>query len=256
MALHGWLDNANSFDPLLSELDYAGEVYALDLPGHGLSDHRPPGIPYYFWDSAVDLGDALAALRLDEFLLLGHSLGGGLSSVLSAIFAPRVKAAIFIEALGPFVSDPKELVAGFRAFLKARSDMDTKKKPLYPDAATAASARMTVGGISRSAVEKLCARGLVEVPGGVTWRTDSRLRLPSLLRLTEAHVSSYLAEILCPVLLVRATESIFSTLPQLEARKAVVKKLTEVVLPGNHHLHMDIPKEVAQHITSFLNKAL
>ncbi|HQC73883.1 MAG TPA: alpha/beta hydrolase, partial [Candidatus Competibacteraceae bacterium] len=42
LAVHGWLDNAASFDalaPLLPEL----RLVALDLPGHGHSAHRPPG---------------------------------------------------------------------------------------------------------------------------------------------------------------------------------------------------------------------
>src|SRR5258705_5120 len=44
-ALHGWLDNANSFDrlaPLLPELD----LVALDFAGHGFSSHRPAGVHY------------------------------------------------------------------------------------------------------------------------------------------------------------------------------------------------------------------
>ncbi|MEM8768285.1 MAG: alpha/beta hydrolase, partial [Pseudomonadota bacterium] len=56
LALHGWLDNAATFDrlaPLLPELN----LVALDFAGHGLSDHRPPGVHYH---SFTDIQDVMA----------------------------------------------------------------------------------------------------------------------------------------------------------------------------------------------------
>ena len=56
LALHGWLDNANTFDrlaPLLPELD----LVAPDFAGHGFSSHRTAGVHY---TSLLDVQDALA----------------------------------------------------------------------------------------------------------------------------------------------------------------------------------------------------
>ena len=41
--LHGWLDNAGSFIPLMRHLRKEEHWVALDLPGHGQSFHRPDG---------------------------------------------------------------------------------------------------------------------------------------------------------------------------------------------------------------------
>ena len=46
LALHGWLDNAGSFDTLAPQLVSACPRHALlclDYPGHGRSSHLPPG---------------------------------------------------------------------------------------------------------------------------------------------------------------------------------------------------------------------
>ena len=40
IGLHGWLDNAATFDHIAPALKGV-QLVALDLPGHGLSDHLP-----------------------------------------------------------------------------------------------------------------------------------------------------------------------------------------------------------------------
>ena len=51
LALHGYLDNCATFERLfrLMPLDKFRFI-AMDLPGHGMSDHIPPGMNYTMTD--------------------------------------------------------------------------------------------------------------------------------------------------------------------------------------------------------------
>ena len=62
IATHGWLDNSNSFIPLMSFLkDY--RVIAVDFPGHGLSQHRQHGYPLHLTDYVFDLEQVVKHIK-------------------------------------------------------------------------------------------------------------------------------------------------------------------------------------------------
>ena len=56
LAIHGWLDNCDSFHyigPGLANIGY--QVIGVDLPGHGHSDHIPPGLLYHDIDNVLTI---------------------------------------------------------------------------------------------------------------------------------------------------------------------------------------------------------
>ena len=54
IALHGWLDNAESFSLLAPQLPDA-DLVALDLAGHGWSEHRAAHASYLIWDDLKEI---------------------------------------------------------------------------------------------------------------------------------------------------------------------------------------------------------
>ncbi|MFU8802269.1 MAG: alpha/beta fold hydrolase, partial [Bradymonadaceae bacterium] len=58
LALHGWLDNAATFDKLIPLLGDGLRIVSLDLPGHGLSSGARASI-----DDFDDYGGCLRALQ-------------------------------------------------------------------------------------------------------------------------------------------------------------------------------------------------
>ena len=103
LALHGWLDNAGSFDRLAPELEGC-RVVAVDLPGHGRSGHLPEGWSFHFsgWLTVVDA--ILGELGWDRCVLMGHSMGAGIASLYASAMPERVDALVLLEGLAPLSS--------------------------------------------------------------------------------------------------------------------------------------------------------
>jgi pimeloyl-ACP methyl ester carboxylesterase len=235
IALHGWLDNANSFArlaPMLKGL----RIVALDMAGHGHSDHRPAGSGYGLPDYAHDVLQVAAQLGWERFSLLGHSLGAIVSVIIAGAIPQRINRLALIDGLIPPLGEPEQAAERMGAALQAQLTQFSKRKPVYSEMDRAVEARMKgVVAVSREAAELLAQRGLMPVPGGYTWRSDSRLTLASPMRLTRAQALSYVNGITCPAQLIVAEQGMLAQNKELLA--SVPFEVTH--LPGGHHLHLN-----------------
>jgi pimeloyl-ACP methyl ester carboxylesterase len=252
LALHGWLDNAASFIPLAPHFD-ALDLRAVDLPGHGASDHLAQGADYSFAGavhSVLDIADALGWAR---FALLGHSMGAGIASLVAAACPERVTRLVAIEALGALADTPENTVDRLRQAVTATRALPGKRLRVFPDLDIAVRARMKANGLTEPVARLLVERGVVAVEGGWSWSSDPRLTLPTMVRMTEAQVDNLVAGIACPTRVVFA-EPAQSYLPDA-LRRARAARLPDgdlVVIAGSHHLHMEDPQAVADAIGDFL----
>ena len=253
LCLHGWLDNAASFLPLLPYLDDF-EVVALDLPGHAGSDHRAPGYDYMLVDWIHDVLDALDALEWQRTLLLGHSMGGAIATLVAVAAPERIARLALIEALGPLAGDSAEAGKRLRSAVAARRALKPGRPPkLIADLEQAVDARLAVSQMSREAARLIVARNLRAVDGGWAWRSDPRLTLPSHLRVDEASIRAWLRALAVPTFVLCAEPSPPYFGPELrDARVAEVPQAQLALLAGGHHLHMEQPEAVAAVLRPFL----
>jgi pimeloyl-ACP methyl ester carboxylesterase len=253
LALHGWLDNAASFDRLAPLLCEHFHIVALDLPGHGRSGHRPPGTWYHYVDY---LGDALAAadaLGWTRFGLLGHSLGGAVASMLAAACPQRIERLFLIEALGPLTAGVEQTLSLLQRAIGQRHGLPAKALRVFASEAEAAQTRAKAGDLSLEAARIMVARGITPAPaGGFVWSSDPRLTLTSPQRYIEAQVLAVLDELHVPTQLILAQPAP-SFLPEamINARIARVRDLDVVRIAGHHHLHLDDPQPVAAAMLAF-----
>jgi pimeloyl-ACP methyl ester carboxylesterase len=254
LCLHGWLDNAASFLPLLPYLsDF--EVVALDLPGHAGSDHRAPGYDYMLVDWIHDVLDALDALEWPRAKLLGHSMGGAISTMVAVAAPERIERLALLEALGPLNGDPEEAGTRLRQAVKARRALRPgRPAKLISDIEQAVDARLAVSQMSREAARLIVSRNLRAVDGGWAWRSDPRLTLPSHLRVEEASIRAWLRALDVPTFVLCADPAPPYFRAELrDERLAQVRDVRFAELAGGHHLHMEQPEEVAGILLPFLS---
>jgi pimeloyl-ACP methyl ester carboxylesterase len=250
LALHGWLDNAASFErlaPLLPEL----HLVAIDLPGHGRSDHRPPGCPHHFVNWVPVVMQAAGALGWDEFSLVGHSMGAGIAALMPAVEPERINRLVLLEGVGPTSTPAADAPRQLAAALASEAALEGTPNRLFPDLEAAITARRRGSDLDVEGTRLLVERGSRAEAGGVRFTHDPRLKTRSRLRLTEEQVLAFLAAIRCPVLAVRASRGWPYPPEMVAGRLASIPQAQVVEVEGGHHVHLTHPERVAPHIRSF-----
>lgn len=101
--VHGLAASLHDWDDLMPELAAAGYAgYALDLLGHGESEKPERAHDYSVENAYADFTAWINSLQIKmPMVLVGHSLGGGLSMLYARRNPDRVKALVIVN---PFYS--------------------------------------------------------------------------------------------------------------------------------------------------------
>lgn len=124
--VHGWLDNANTFDLLAPYLPRDVRFLSLDLPGHGLSDHFPPGFIYDPRGYMGAIKKTVKAIGWRRFIYLGHSMGAVVGIMYAATFPEDVAAFISIDIIKPWNLTPEKHPAEMKKYFLQYFDNEEK----------------------------------------------------------------------------------------------------------------------------------
>lgn len=254
LCLHGWLDNANSFMPLAEKLPQL-QLIAIDLPGHGHSDHRSPDAHYHFLDWVDDVVQLLHLLQLSSnqpIRLIGHSMGGMIATAVAASFPELVSQVILLDSVGLVTGAEQDTVSQLRKAVLSRQKRLDKRKPQYPDLTSAATARQAQSDFDLATALLLAERGTVPDGDTVTWSADLRLREVSAYRLSDAQACQLIESVTAPMLAIIAKQGIELMQHGRQRWQTHYQNLQLHELEAGHHLHMTHSTEVAAQISSFL----
>ncbi|XP_012575919.1 PREDICTED: serine hydrolase-like protein 2 [Condylura cristata] len=270
LCLHGWLDNANSFDRLIPLLPKDFYYVAMDFGGHGLSSHYSPGLPYYHQNFVSEIRRVAAALKWSRFSLLGHSFGGVVGGMFSCIFPEMVDKLILLDST-PFALDSKEipnLLTYKRKAIEHTLQLEATQKP----SRVVSAAEMLQGFLKNNSHvgeeggQLILQRGTTQVATGLALNRDRRIALPEhcfdfVSRELFVHAMKQLQ---ARVLLIKSSQGFYDVrrdndddrepmLFLLDTLKSALKERFQFVeVPGNHYVHLNQPQRVASIICSFL----
>ena len=251
IAIHGWLDNAASFSPIAEYLeDY--RIVAIDMAGHGHSDHRSDDAHYHFIDWLQDIYEIMEVQHWPEAIFLGHSMGGIIASMFAGVFPEKVSKLICIEALGPLVKPEDTTVDQIRNSIESRAKIKDKPMRMHQSLDSAIQARAMAGDFDRDVARILVERNIKKLDEGYLWRTDQRLKTLSSLRMTDAQAKVILTSITADTLIIGGEKGYEELKALIDQRMPMVANAVYKELPGGHHLHMEFPNQVAEQIRSFL----
>lgn len=237
LCFHGWLDNAASFDWIAPKLMDQAQLIAVDMVGHGFSDHLSQGANYYVWEASEDIYRLLDVLGIDQANIIGHSLGGAVSSIFAGTFPERVQKLALIEAIGPYAMTDEQSPSLLARAISGRVRRESQRT-CYQDVDSIVRAKQIANGLSESAARAIVERNLERVKDGYCWRSDPRLKQSSAWRVTEAQLRSFFGAITAETLLILGEEGMFNE-EIVSLRMSPIQSLSKCWIPGHHHLHME-----------------
>ena len=261
--VHGFMDNAALWAPILGALAARHRVIAVDLPGHGLAD------PFDYAEADLQdvartfVREVLDALELESAALVGSSLGGFVCTVFALDVPTRVTSLVLVGApVGVTREVPRPLfVIGLLAGIPVVGRGIARRLLSTP---TRESLRKLMGQIAVAHPERLDdgmldadvlgqERNRESYVGLLRYLGRPRGLMPFVGRLV---LGEGWDDVAAPTLLLRGERDRFVTSRVEEAYRGIAARNPNVrIVPveeAGHLLWLDAPEEVVREIEGFL----
>ncbi len=247
--LHGYLDLARSFAPLIEALGGDGcRVFSPDFRGHGDTDRAPRGSYYHFMDYVADLDALFDALGVEKAHVVAHSMGGSVATRYAGARPERVRSLVLLEGVGmpgmPADVSVDRTVQWLDQLKKLRTRAPRTMASLDEVVSRMRVSHPSVGEETLRAVAEWSARQRDD--GRWEFRFDPLHQTTSPMRFDgEAH-EAYIDRVTCPVLIVDGGEDM-SAWPDYDTRAARYRGARRVQISGaGHMMHWTRPEETAR----------
>jgi pimeloyl-ACP methyl ester carboxylesterase len=240
--VHGGGANTAWWDHLAPALATGRRVVAVDLSGHGLSDHRE-GYSLEVWTDEI-IAVAAAGGILGAPVLVGHSMGGFVTIAAAASHPDRVAGVVVCDS--PVTDLDPELSPAAHFGTTVR---------VYPSVDEAVARYRTVPPQAQYlpyVLDHVARSSLREVEGGWTWQFDRRV-FGQFAGQVRSIALPHLARIRCPFTLLRSQHGLVTPDIGASMRAVLGGRGAVVELPeAGHHAMLDEPLVLLAAIRSVL----
>ncbi len=259
LLVHGFLDLAFSWTPLVAELQRRGPrplwIVAPDCRGHGDSGWAGAGGYYHFPDYVLDLDAVVQDLGVKSFKLIGHSMGGTISLLYTGAFPDRVAKLALIEGVGPagiIFSDAPQRMGQWIGEIRQRGRNHFRAYSSV--AAGAQQLRQTNPRLPESFAAELAQAAMKQNANGKwLWKFDPLHRTAAPQPFYTAQAIEFLRRIACPVLIVDGQQSHQSKRADKQPRYDAIAHRRHVVIDNaGHMVHQDDPAALVAALLPFL----
>ncbi|CAN5304323.1 alpha/beta hydrolase [soil metagenome] len=227
--VHGGAAHSGWWDHVAPYISNDQRVVALDLSGHGDSDHRE-AYSLEQWAKEV-MAVAGAQASTAPPIVFGHSMGGFVALTAGMMFGTELLGVLAIDSpVREMSAETREVHArggktfGARVY-PTKDEIVARFRTVPPDASTLAY-------VCRHIAEQ----SVHEVEGGWTWKFDAKIFLRSYMEPAD------IAEVACHVALIRGERGIATT----DLNREVIERLgghvpISLVPNSGHHIMLDQP---------------
>jgi pimeloyl-ACP methyl ester carboxylesterase len=208
--VHGTRDHARSWDQTAAALIDRYCVYAPDLRGHGDSDWAIGG-DYSIIDYALDVHALGEHIGREPYVVVGHSLGGGVALQYAGAFPEKVSRLISIEGLGGLGwSDrpPRPAHVRMRRWVESMRSLENREPRRYASVEEATERMVAANShLTPELARHLTVEGTRETELGLAWKFDNFTRAGSPYEFNMEDARDLWNQIRCPILILWGEES-------------------------------------------------
>ncbi|MAT83071.1 MAG: alpha/beta hydrolase [Gammaproteobacteria bacterium] len=257
LLVHGVQDHCRSWDWFAEAFCDRFHVVAPDLRGHGDSEWVR-GSSYHHLDYVYDLDQLVRQRGLAPSVVVSHSMGGTLASILAGVYPDAVTALVIIEGVGlwPGWNGGGDPAARIDEWIRTTRSLASRLPRRYATLEEAYSRMQQANDhLSPEQARHLTVHGSHRNEDGTySWKFDNYTHAWPAYRMPVDDLTALWSRITCPVLIINGGDGF----PHRIGQDGTLDHFADaevIDVPGaGHWAHHDEPDAVIEHVEAFLRR--